>query len=170
MRRELDIRFSRDVNGSGDQAIFIRNKDDKSYLPALMTVYFSAAFRDQDFLYEADLFRDQRKDYEPTVNHGKHKFRASRAFAEVEWDGEIVRQWRSDIDRLSRSAETLKGWIEADLEMLVTCGAGYFCFKRVVYSKSDLSRLVEDGVTLEELKARLRCSKCGARKAKISSF
>ena len=40
---------------------------------------------DDSFLYEEDLTTDQRKDYEPSINRGKHRFVAQRAKLNLDW-------------------------------------------------------------------------------------
>jgi hypothetical protein len=169
-RRGLKIRFSRDLNGSGIQGLDIYRADDQSGNSNLIQVIFRHSYgNDSAFLYEADLIMDQRKDYEPTVNKGKHRFVADRADMQIEWNSDEARQWRSDIDRISRSHDTLNGWIASGSDMLVSCG-GYFCFGSAVLTSSDLSQHVAAGLNLEDLKARLRCSKCGKRAASVMTF
>lgn len=171
LRRGLSIQFSRDLNGSGTQGLFIKRKSDEINHPSLIEVIFRQSYKkDSDFLYEADLIMDQRKDYEPTVNKGKHGFLADAAHLQIEWSSEELEQWRSDVDRLSKSPETLNSWIEADLEMLVRCRTGYFCREAVILTKSDLAAHAAAGLSLQDLERRLTCSKCGQRGAKIKVF
>lgn len=118
----------------------------------------------------ADLIMDKGKDYEPTVNRGKHRFVANSAAIQIDWNSDETQQWRSDIERLSRSPDTLSGWIEDDLEMLVRCGSGYFCRKPAILTKNDLKRYVAAGLSLEDLKTRLKCTKCGKRGARVTVF
>lgn len=119
---------------------------------------------------------DVGKDYEPSVNKGKHRFVAYSAAMQIDWNSDETLQWRSDINRLSRSPDTLTGWIEADLEMLVRCGNKYSPFgysslcESAILTKSDLTRHVAAGLSLEDLKTRLKCSKCGKRGARVMVF
>lgn len=53
---------------------------------------------DDSFLYEEDLTTDQRKDYEPSINRGKHRFVARRAKLNLDWDSNEIHQWRLDIE------------------------------------------------------------------------
>lgn len=169
--RGLNIRFSRDLNGSGTQGLYITRKSDETDPPHLIQVIFRHQYnKDGDFLYEADLTMDGRKDYEPSVNKGKHRFMADSAAMRIDWNSDETLQWRSDIDRLSRSPDTLTGWIEANLEMLVRCGTGYFCRESAILTRSDLTRHVAAGLSLEDLKTRLKCSKCGKRGARVMVF
>jgi hypothetical protein len=168
VRRHLNINFSRDLNGSGIQGLFIKKQSDEM---DLIQVIFDCAYsKDVDFLYEADLITDQRKDYEPTVNRGKHRFVAKRAELKIDWNSDEIHQWRSDIERLTRSHATLEDWIKNDSEMLVRCGSGFFCRKPAILTLKDLKRYVEMGITLEDLKTRLKCSKCGKRTANVTVF
>ncbi|WP_081674096.1 hypothetical protein [Novosphingobium lindaniclasticum] len=170
LRRGVKTRFSRDLNGSGTQGIYINRADDEFSSDYLISVVFQPSYgKDDEFLYEADLITDQRKDYEPTVNRGKHRFKAWRAYMEVDWNGDECRQWQADVVRLSRSADTLTGWIQADLEMIVRCGSRN-CWHSAILSKTDLERHVAAGMTLEALTSQFKCSECNKREARISAF
>lgn len=169
--RGLSIRFSRDLNGSGTQGLFITKESNEADPPNLIQVLFRQTYdKDGEFLYEADLIMDRGKDYEPTVNKGKHRFMAEAAAMEIDWNSVETQQWRLDIERLSKSPETLTGWIEDDLEMLVRCDSGYFCRKPAILTKNDLEQYIAAGLSLEDLKTRLKCSKCGQRRARITAF
>lgn len=70
LRRGLDITFSQDLNGGGMQVLYIKRNNELGS-PYLVQVFFDYTYaKDGEFLYEADLIMDQRKDYEPTVNMG----------------------------------------------------------------------------------------------------
>lgn len=169
--RGLSIRFSRDLNGGGTQGLYITRKSDETNPIRLITVIFDYTYKkDGEFLYEADLIMDHGKDYEPTVNRGKHRFVASLAAIQIDWNSNETRQWRSDIKRLSNSPDTLSGWIENDLEMLVRCGSRGCWRKPAILTKDDLNRHVAAGLGLEDLKTRLKCSKCGKRGALVMVF
>ena len=168
-RRGLAIRFSRDINGSGTQLLEITRENSQE--PHLIRVFFNTTRNDNDsFLYEADLITDQRKDYEPTINRGKHRFVATSAELQIDWGSEEVQQWRHDVERLSKSPDTLAGWVKADLEMFVMCSAGFLCGRKTILTNSDLAAHVAANVSLEDLKARLKCSKCGKRQPHVRVF
>lgn len=168
LRRGLKINFCRDIHGGGTQLLEVTRESDKGDRHHLIKVYFDVDRRDDgNFLYEADLYTDQRKDYEPTINRGKHRFVASLAEIQIDWNSEESQQWRSDIDRLSKSPDTLADWMEADLDMLVRCNDRRHCGGETILSKSDLAQHVNAEVSLEDLKERLTCSKCGRRKARV---
>lgn len=170
-RRNLGISFSRDINGSGVQLLEITRKSDEAYPPPLIAVFFRPTYaKDGQFLYEADLIMDQGKDYEPTVNRGKHRFVAESANIQIDWNSAETLQWRCDIDRLSKSPDTLTAWIDADLEMLVNCVDGFMCGGSAVLTRSDLTRHLATGLSLEDLKTKLTCSKCGKRQARVLVF
>jgi hypothetical protein len=159
--RGLSIRFSRDLNGSGTQGLYITRESQKTNPPNLIQVIFNYTHQKDDELhYQAD----------PTVNMGMHWFVAKSVALRSDWNSDETQQWRSDIERLSRSPDTLSGWIEDDLEMLVRCGSGFFCRKPTIFTKNDLSQYVAAGLSLKELKARLKCSRCGKRGARITVF
>jgi len=171
LRRGLRMRFSRDLNGSGTQGLYITREADEEDPSPLVQVVFDRTYGENgEILYEADLIMDQRKDYEPTVNKGKHRFAACYATIRADWHSEEIMQYRSDIERLSKSPDTLRDWIEQALEMQVNCTSGYFCRKPVILNKNDLERFSIEGLTLEDLKARLKCSKCGKLGATVRVF
>lgn len=169
LRRSLQIRFSRDINGSGMQALDVSRTGERDDFKYLLRVHFEPVHRDSEsFLYEADLIRDQGKDYEPTVNLGKHRFGAESVWLQIDWSSDEVAQWHSDIKRLSIIApDSLEEWLESDLEMLVRCRAGFICGWEAVFTREDLARHCNVGTSLEDLKARLTCSKCGERNARV---
>ena len=113
---------------------------------------------------------DQGKDYEPTVNKGKHGFVADSVDMRFDWYIEGGPQWQSDIEQLSSLPNTLAGWIEADLAMFVKCGTGYLCDQSSVLTIGDLTRHAVAGLSLEGLKSRLKCTKCGKRGAHVIMF
>lgn len=169
-RRNLKIRFSRDLNGSGVQGLYIDREGELSGHSHLIQVIFRPAYgKDSAFLYVDDLITDQGKDYEPTVNQGKHGFVAERADMQIEWNSGEARQWRADIDRISRSYDTLTAWKASGSEMMVKCG-GYSCFRSAIITVSEISSYVASGLDLEDFKTRLRCAKCGKRGAHVMTF
>ena len=171
LRRGLRIRFSRDLNGGGTQGLYISKDSHETNAPNLIQVFFDQTYQtESEFLYVADLIMDNGKDYEPTVNMGKHRFVAQSATMQIDWNSDETQQWRSDIERLSRSPDTLSSWIEDDLEMLVRCRSGFLCREPAILTKNDLTQHLAAGLSLEKLKARLKCSKCGKRGARITVF
>lgn len=171
LRRGLNIEYCRDCNGGGTQSVSITRQGDDKDPEELLEAVFGPALIDDDFIYEADLIMDRGKDYEPTVNKGKYRFAAEWAAMQIAWNDVETQQWRSDLGRLSRSSDTLLGWIEADLEMLVRCKSDWNCRRKgAILSRTDLERYAAAGVTLEDLKARLKCTQCGERKSSIKAF
>lgn len=171
LRRSIKTRFSRDINGSGAQSLEVAREHGDFSSNYLFQVYFDAAHRDQvNVLYEADLIRDQGKDYEPTVNYGKSPFFATSAWLQIDWGCDEVVQWQSDAQRLSTTPESLAGWLNANLEMFVRCSSGVFCGQKAIFTKDSLARFAAEGLTLDGLKNRLTCSKCGKRNARLLVF
>lgn len=169
LRRSLEFRLSRDINGSGVQALEVSRKGAGYDSRYLFRVHFDSVHRDSEsFLYEADLIRDQGKDYEPTVNLGKHRFAAKSVWLQIEWSSDEVAQWYSDAQHLSiADPDSLEEWLESDREMLVRCQARFICGWEKVFARNDLVRHAEAGMSLEDLRSRLTCSKCGERNARI---
>lgn len=165
LRRNIKMRFTSDLDGSGRQGLFISREADKNFDNYIIKVFFRESLNDSDFLYKADLFRDKGKDSGPVINKGIHPFVVESAHLRIDWGGDELQQWRSDIDRLSMLPDTLTGWIESDLEMFVRCGRT-LCFNTSILTTNDLKRHAAAGLELEELKAQLRCSKCDHRSAK----
>ena len=120
--------------------------------------------------FSCHLIKDQRKDYEPTVNRGKHRFVAKQIELNIDWNGNEIQQWRADIERLTRSHDNLEDWLKNGSEMLVCCASGFFCRLPTILTLNDLKQYVAMGVTLEDLKTRLKCSKCGKRGSKVTVF
>ena len=169
-RRGLSVDFCRDLNGSGVQRLEIGRKGEpETCFP--IRVFFEPIIGNHDNpLYEADLITDQRKDYEPTVNRGKHRFFATGVELQLDLGSKEVQQWRRDIERLAVSPDTLADWVEAGLDMLVRCRGGFFCNRSTVLTRSNLARHVSTNVSLEELRARLKCSRCGEREPQLLVF
>lgn len=88
------------------------------------------------------------------------------AWAELKigWHSDEVNQWRT------RSYDSLDDWIKSDSEMLVRCTSGFFCRKPAILTLNDLKRYAAMGISLEDLKTRFKCSKCGKRGASIAVF
>ncbi|WP_207803089.1 MULTISPECIES: hypothetical protein [Roseicella] len=171
LRRGLRFDFSRDLNGSGIQGLYIRRESDGKDTSNLLEIIFDYTLeKDGNFLYEADLIKDHGKDYEPSINCGKTRFVARSSTIQIDWNSDEAQQWRSDIERLSRSPETLTEWIEDDSEMLVRCGSIYFCRKPAIFNINDLRRYDASGISLKVLKDRFKCSKCGKRGARVTVF
>lgn len=171
LRRGLHIRFSRDLCGSGTQGILITRESDEINPPVLFQVGFRPNYeRECEFLYEADLIMDRRYDDQPSINKGKHRFVAGSAFLQIDWNSEEAKQWRFDIKRLSNAPDTLADWVAEDLEMLVKCGSGYFFCNSAILTQTELKRHLSAGLSLEDLKNQLKCSKCGRREARLFVF
>lgn len=169
-RRGLKCSFRNDLNGSGTQGLEISRAVDETKASLILDIIFRQAYlTDEETLYEADLIMDQRKDYEPTVNRGKHQFVAKWATIYIGWFDQECVQWRSDITRLSAIPESLAGWAAANLEVSVNCGH-FLCRRYSTLATSDLSRYAAAGMSLTDLKARLTCSECGKRGARIMAF
>lgn len=88
VRRDLSINFVRDMNGGGMQGLFIKKRSDEK--DSIQVVFDYTYSNDDDFLYEADLWTDQQKDYEPTLNRGKHRFKAYRFELEISLDSDEI--------------------------------------------------------------------------------
>jgi len=171
VRRNINVIFVRDVNGGGTQCLSVEIKNDSFKSHPIFSVFFKPVYgNDCEYHYEADLFTDQSRDYEPTINRGKHKFVAEVAELNIEWNTEIVHKWEKDIKRLSFLPDSLCEWIEKDLDMVVFCRLPYFCRAPKIILISDLKKYAAKGITLEDLKARFTCSKCGQRGAHIQVF
>ena len=166
-KRHLALRFHRDINGGGTQQLEVLRKVGEQ---RLIEVYFDPVIGEGSYLYEADLITDQRKDYEPSVNRGKRRFAATRADLHIDWSDDQVQQWLADTVRLSETPDTLAGWVEADLQMFVVCSGVASCNTRVVLTQSKLAGYAAEGLTLEDLKSRLICSKCGKRPSRTLVF
>lgn len=169
IHRNLEITFSNDYNGGGNQYVHIQKKDAGPLPESLIKVYFKTTNSIDDFLYEADLFTDQNRDYLPVVNRGKHLFTAEVALLDIEWHSDEIQQWRSDVERLRITSDTLSYWTENNLDMRVSC-TSLSCRPPSRLGLDKLKQYVSAGITLGDLKARFTCTRCGKREARISVF
>jgi len=169
IHRNLTMTFCSDYNGGGNQYLDIQKKDVGPLPESLIKVYFTPTYSADDFLYEADLFTDQSRDYLPVLNRGKRLFTAEVALLDIEWHSDEIQQWRSDVERLRITSDTLSYWTENNLDMRISC-ASHSCRPSSRLALSKLREYVSTGMTLEDLKARLTCTRCGKRGARVSVF
>lgn len=172
----LTAHHSEDIDGGGRQMLtlykgdMVKNGEIQKFQ---VGVIFSPA-RTNDWLYEATLWQDGRKDYEPSRDMGKHKFSVSEVIIDVfssedllKWINESYFPWIQKLSRIFKPHSDLNEWVKSDLDMEVRCLSPN-CANRInIFNKKYLSELIQSGVTLESLRKRLSCSKCGNRNAKI---
>jgi len=169
IHRNLAMTFCSDYNGGGNQYLNIEKKDAGPLPESFIKVYFKPTYSMDDFLYEADLFTDQNRDYLPVLNRGKHRFAAEAALLNIEWHSDEIQQWRSDVERLRITSDTLSYWTENNLDMRVSC-TSLSCRPPSRLELHKLKQYVSAGITLGELKTRFTCTRCGKREARISVF
>ncbi len=168
--------YCRDLNGGGSQRIEIYSNKDRSDNDLEFTAFFSQYFED-DWIYEADLFMDGRKDYHPTINRGKSKFGGVDARINkldpdeiLNWVNEGYLLWVDEISRISQPHSTLLEWVDSGLSMGVKCSTMYCRDEVKVIKNDDLKKFISYGATLEDLGKRLVCLKCGHRNPRIAPF
>ena len=170
-RQGLQFDFCRDLNGSGTQRLRIVRPSVSASPDWQVELIFSPVYSG-DCIYEADLLMDGRKDYDPTINKGKHGFQADSIRVETvrpdtiaDWLLDVYRTWQTDLDYLSLPHETLDDWVQNGFHMWAMCQTP-LCHRSVL-SHDDLRRYADAGLSLDELRARMRCSRCGMRGARV---
>lgn len=160
-RRGIDAKFNIDINGSGTQSIeIIRISDNK----CLIGVVCSTTSEKSNILYRGILLKDQDRDYKPSVSYGVRNFGADFSYIEIDWNSKEILQLRSDAERLSKcNPRNIYEWIDQDLDMIVKCR----CYYRSIIKNIDLKRYADSNLSLQDLKYRLKCSKCGRRDAEL---
>jgi len=164
----IEASYKNDINGTGEQfrSVSIRSSDGS--LIAEFSSYFGSS-NDDNFVYEADLWRDQRKSSMPTLNRGKHKFDIKDLYlcfhdqAKLfNWVRYAYPEINSHISLFNRNRDDLIRWTQAGLDMRVVC---YMtdCRNASILSNEQLMDLRKKGEVLASLSRKLRCSKCGAQ-------
>lgn len=164
--------YSSDIDGGGRQMLSLYKGDARHIDKSDAWIIFSPSESD-NWLYEADLWEDVRKDYEPAVNKGRHKFSASEAMINVadseellSWMNKSYIPWTQKLSRITRPHSTLPEWVNSGLDMGVMC-LSWPCTNQAKVPTSELRDLMVSGATLESLLKRLTCSRCGKRKTRI---
>lgn len=178
--------YRNDLNGGGSQEVVVhrtRPEDDLSIFGGIvrdentiLTVIFSHR-RAEDWIYEASLLMDGRKDYEPVRNLGTAKFGVEQADIYMAEPGEILAwingsylPWTQELSRVCQPHATLSEWVESDLDMGIRC-AERTCANGVkVMANSALREHLASGATLETLRERLACTTCGRRRPRLAPF
>ncbi len=172
----IDARYRQDINGGGAQLVEIGRGGVYDEMDCTIRVIFSRHIK-SDWIYEADLMMDGRKDYHPTRNLGKTKFGAE--FAQINitdpeellaWINGSYVPWVRELSRISKPHSTLLEWVESGLNMGVRC-SDFFCENEVkVIPNNDLKKYLTSGATLENLREKLACSKCGRSRPRVAPF
>lgn len=169
-RRKCGIfpRYRSDFNGGGNQLIEIRVKDSLDDDDCILRVVYST-YGKEDYIYEADLIADGRRDYHPVRNHGKRKFMADFTSINVETSEDLLSfmngrylSWIETIKWLSKPHETLDEWVGSGFDMGVKC-PDFTCAHISNIQNGTLASYLALGVDLEALSHRLSCSKCQRR-------
>lgn len=175
-KHDIGTWYRDDTNGGGDQLLEIFRNGSHTRENVFFIVSFSVTDGD-DWVYEADLKMDGRKDYHPTVNHGKRKFGgnsikiyASDSNELLSWINENYLSWVDELSRISRPHSTLSEWVDSGLDMGVRCSDFYCNNNLKVIPNSDLMEYLKFGLTMVQLMERLACSTCRKRHPRVSPF
>ena len=129
------------------------------------------------WIYEANLIMDGRKDYEPSVNHGKRKFCASSARINVfnpaellDWINNCYMPWQEQLYRCALPHGTLAEWVSSRTDMLVKCSNLECCSPFMVLPEKKLSEYLSSGLDLGALRSKLTCSFCRRREPDVFPF
>ncbi|UYB72581.1 hypothetical protein [Aeromonas veronii] len=80
----------------------------------------------------------------------------------AEWlQGEVVRL-KNTLDGLDHDTQSLRSWAEAGINMRVICGGSQCCPVGLVESR-ELLVLANKGLSLDDVRQKLKCKACGAR-------
>jgi hypothetical protein len=126
-RHHIQSRHRHDINGSGTQSITAQ-----ACTPSgRMILSFFGAFdatRGHDHVYTADLWRDGRKDRDPAINRGPHRFDLSSGaltFADpdetLDWCATTYPTLVAQSHLLDQNCADLKDWAASGLDMVVIC-------------------------------------------------
>lgn len=170
-RHGLKLDFCRDLNGSGTQALTITPSGLGKVPDWTLEAVFSPV-NSGDYIYQADLLVDGRKDYDPVMNRGKHGFRADRVHMRVsppdivsDWLVGNYLIWESELDKVQLPHSTLEEWVGNGFHMWVIC-QDVFCHRSVL-PNDRLKEFADAGLSLEELNSKMRCTQCGKRGARV---
>jgi len=171
-RHGLKLDFCRDLNGGGTQRLTITPSGSGEVPNWTLEAFYTPIYSDDPWIYQADLLMDGRKDYDPVINRGKHGFCADSIHIRVppsetvaDWFVANYLVWEKELGRVQLPYSTLRQWFESGFHMWVTCQDA-FCH-RAVLSNDSLKQYADTGLTVEELSARMRCTQCGKRGARV---
>lgn len=168
------VQYRSDTNGSGNQSRKFEVLDESGGLIFKCDMNFMPT-RESEFVYEADLFTDQRKDYDPVVNRGRRRFDVENLKLTFygkrmmcDWISEAYPTVKEHAELLGPVRADLISWTEAGLDMKVTC-ANYSCRHVSIIPNNNLLSYRRDGEVLASLRKKLTCCKCGYRASATSS-
>lgn len=178
-KHDLNIRFSDDFNGSGNQGLWISSPYSANLYEGSwqLSVVFSPCYNDE-YLYKSDLIRDTRSGYPFTSKvEANTRFDVYKVFLNktpkefCNWFDNSYIIWKEDIERLSKPHDNLREWVNSGFSMTVRCViCDSYGTDFAVISNVDLQNYLSKGMNLAELKERLVCKQCGQRKAKIAAY
>ncbi|MFG6535198.1 hypothetical protein ACGYK5_15305 [Sulfitobacter sp. 1A16787] len=161
-------RHCKDANGSGNQSRQFEVLDESGGLVLSCYMTFMPS-KEKVYVYEADLFKDQRKDYLPGKCHGKHRFDINSLQLTYygkgtmcDWVSEAYPIVRDHAELLGPVREDLISWTEAGLSMKVICG-NFSCRHISIIPVCNLLSYRRHGEVLASLRKRLTCGRCGHR-------
>lgn len=165
MKHGITTYYSADTNGSGNQNrhFEISGQSDD------MIIRFEANFMptsSDTYVYIADAWKDRRKDYEPTRRIPDRKFDVTTINLKFR-DYDSLTSWVRDVypvlDRHAtalRKCDVLSNWVDAGLDMRVSCDY-LFCGHSQMILNEDLLSYLRKGEDLSSLRKKLVCGKCG---------
>lgn len=162
------VQYSSDTNGSGNQSCKFEVLDESGGLIFKCNMNFMPTEK-CEFIYEADLFTDQRKDYDPVINRGRRRFDVENLELTFygkrtmcDWVAEAYPIVKEHAELLGPVRADLISWTEVGLDMTVTC-PNYPCRHISIIPNSNLMSYRSDGEVLASLRKKLTCWKCGYR-------
>lgn len=185
-RFKIGCNYRNDINGGGSQLIEVgKIKDGKNifrgssdYQNLLFSAFYEQQFRQEEWIYEADLYMDGPKDYGPVINRGRKKFCVESIRIHVKghegllsWVNQISAPMTIELNRLSQPHANLEEWVSSGLDMIVQCYPHpHYCPNVAIIPNNKLQEHLSSSITLERLKTIFVCSKCGRKRARLAPF
>lgn len=164
----ISARICADLDGGGRQGVFLYkniplNSDDM-YSNNIAAATFGTR-NTENWIYEAVLWEDARKDYKPSINRGKHKFSAETVRILAKDDADILQfinmhylHWESYLGYAINTRSKISEWIDSKVDMIVKCTS---CdHKAILSSKNLYDRRKLDFLDFTK---KLVCVKCGSK-------
>lgn len=165
-RFSVQCSLNQDFNGSGMQKLEVCRVGVPSDEYPILSVLFEACW-EVGWIYEANLIMDGRKDYEPPINRGKHKFCVRSARINVynstgmlEFVNDNYIPWEEQLYRCGLPHATLAEWASSRVDMLIKCSNPLCSSPYKVLPTMKLQEFFSSGLDLSMLRTRLTCSVC----------
>ena len=173
LHHRISSYFSNDINGSGEQLLYIQRMDpetasplDKkswglhmavpSRNPLIEVIFYYSFSKNSKSLYENNLIVDRGKDYMPSVSKGNHWFQPSRVRIGFDWNNGELMRWIHDFDRIKKISDNISDLIEGNFRIFLKCkntnGIFIKCDNSVILNKNDIIQYQSYSNSIENIK------------------